>query len=505
MRFVGSRLLGLLLSAFGAVLLAGPRARAVAGDPPEKAPPDKKAPSKPGSDRSAGAARRLMDDADPAARAAAVRRLAGRLDGPAREVVVAALSDPHPYVRAAAAGVLGSVLDPPVRARLLQECPRWRDPLAREAMAEAFAVWADRDGRTGLLRLMGDGVAAVRAEAARRLGDDPDAAAGAALGLAAASDADGLVRATAIDALLLRRRLRDAVPVDLPLAAGAKDRDPRVRISALEGSVAVGGEAATVAVLGGLDDAVWSVRLAAAESAGAVRRHEVLAPLVARLRDPRDRVAQASCAALVRLTGIPFDADPARWEAWLQGDGARFDPALLPSRGPPPFDPGGSTVAPVQFMGAPIASSHLALVLDASGSMREPALGGGTRWDRVREEVDRVLAVLGTSAEGNVFVFADRAEAVFPSATRFSPAARQQVTRTLAARRPGGKTALYDGIALALSDPDVDALLVLSDGVPSAGERFTKTDVREGVRRANRWRKARIDVVAIGAEDVAKR
>src|SRR5688572_29734477 len=69
------------------------------------------------------AARRLLDDDDPAARAAAVRRLGsllgGQLGGPssgppdssARALVVAALSDSHPYVRGAAAGVLGSILD----------------------------------------------------------------------------------------------------------------------------------------------------------------------------------------------------------------------------------------------------------------------------------------------------------------------------------------------------------------------------------------------------------
>ena len=34
---------------------------------------------------------------------------------------------------------------------------------------------------------------------------------------------------------------------------------------------------------------------------------------------------------------------------------------------------------------------------------------------------------------------------------------------------------------------------------------FTKTDLREGLGRANRWRRARIDVIAVGADDVAKR
>jgi hypothetical protein len=79
------------------------------------------------------------------------------------------------------------------------------------------------------------------------------------------------------------------------------------------------------------------------------------------------------------------------------------------------------------------------------------------------------------------------------------------VHAALEKRRPSGKTALYDGIALGLSDPAIDTLVVLSDGAPSAGQFFTKTDLRAEVARANRWRRARIDVVAIGADEVAKR
>jgi hypothetical protein len=134
-------------------------------------------------------------------------------------------------------------------------------------------------------------------------------------------------------------------------------------------------------------------------------------------------------------------------------------------------------------------------------------LDGGkvSRWDRVRAEVDRVLNALGTSAEGNVVVFADGAETLFPSAVRYGPAARERVKTALLARLPAGRTALFDGIALALADPDVDTVIVLSDGAPSAGQFFTKSDVRAEVARANRWRKARIDVVSIGGDESGKR
>ena len=57
----------------------------------------------------------------------------------------------------------------------------------------------------------------------------------------------------------------------------------------------------------------------------------------------------------------------------------------------------------------------------------------------------------------------------------------------------------------ALSDPDVDQIVVLSDGAPSAGSWFTKTDLLREVMRLQRWTRARVDVVRIGQDGVAAR
>jgi hypothetical protein len=230
----------------------------------------------------------------------------------------------------------------------------------------------------------------------------------------------------------------------------------------------------------------------------------VLDPLVRALSDPRRVVGERAGESLVALTGIPFDPDPHRWRSWLEAEGKTFDPTAVVERRRAPLGP-VYVGQDVRFLDAPVRSGHVTFVLDASGSMNAPVAGGRTRWDEVRAEVDRVLGALGTSAEGNVVLFADDAEALFPKATRFTPSARERVRDRLASLAPRGKTALFDGIALALDDPEVDTLVVLSDGAPSAGRFFTKTDVRAEVARANRWRRARIDVVSIGADEVARR
>ena len=114
--------------------------------------------------------------------------------------------------------------------------------------------------------------------------------------------------------------------VTIPLRALSKDRDERVRLSALEGSVAMGGETALFAVEHGLDDAVWSVRLVAAELAGTVRDRRMLAPLVAALRDPRDRVADAGRAIARRADRDPVRRRPRPVEDVARGGGPSFDP-----------------------------------------------------------------------------------------------------------------------------------------------------------------------------------
>ncbi len=446
------------------------------------------------------AVRRLLKDPSPSARAAAVRRLAGA-EGVALPVVIGALDDAHPYVRRAAAAVLGQVLALEARKRLVGKLSRHRSERARAEACRAFLLWADDIGRNALIRALDDGAASVRQEAVRNLAEwnlIPDVPIHVSLAPRLA-DRDAGVRAETLDAL---RRIGALTPKQCE--AGLHDRDFRVRIAALGGSVALAGEAAVVAVVHGLDDAVWSVRLSAAELSARVRDRRVLEALIERLDDERLRVREAAHEALVAHTGIPFGPQPERWSAWLREEGRAFDPHAAP---PPAAKVEGHTVAGVRFMELPIVSRNVVFVVDASGSMSGRRPDGGTHWDAVCAELERALQALrsGGGARVNVICFASTVEAAFPAVKPLNSVSHKRIERWLSKRAPGGKTALYDGIATALADPEVDSVIVLSDGAPSAGSFFTKTDLLTEVTRANRFRRARIDVIAIGADRVAAR
>lgn len=453
------------------------------------------------------ALRRLLRDPSPSARASAYRRLAGSAAPEVLALLVQGLSDAHPYVRRAVAGVLGTLDDPRARQRLAAEAPRWRSEVARREACQAYALWLDPAGEAGLAAAVRDPVPAVRIEALRWLADDPSPAARELL-RQAVGDPDAGVRAEAWAAWQpsLAAAGGGAGEAPPPLAPALADADARVRLAALEVLVVQGGPTAAEGVAAALGDSAWSVRLAAAGAAGRVRSRAVLAPLVGALADPRVRVAEAAGAALLALTGLGFESDAKAWRAWLEGDGRSFDPAQLPegagARAPPP--PAGTRTVEARFLGLTIRSRHVAFVLDASGSMGALTRDGRTRWDGVVDELERALGALG-GAHVNLAVFHDRVEAALPRALPLDSARREALLRFVRARRPAGRTALYDGIAWGLSDPEVDTLVVLSDGAPSAGQWFTKTDLRAELLRANRFRRARIDVVAVGAEDIARR
>jgi HEAT repeat protein len=454
------------------------------------------------------AVRRLLSDPSPSARAAALRRLAGSAEPAALALLVERLADPHPYVRRASAGTLGLVPDPAARARLARDAPRWKSETARLEACQAWSLWLDETGRRALFDALADPAPAVRAEAVRWLAEDRDPAVREALKKRLA-DPDPLVRAEALDALVLTPEPGAPLLGGLPVGPLLADPDPRVRLSALEAAAGRGGEDGTRAVLRALGDESWSVRLAAADLAGRVRDRRMLPALIQVLRDARVRVVDVAGKSLTALTGIPFDPEPETWTSWLETAGKDFDPATAPPPAeerprPPPLPAGSRTVQGARFLDLPIRSRHLAFVLDCSHSMGELLANGRTRWAEVVVELERALRSM-PDVTANLCVFADEVTPVFPRAVPIDAARREDVLRLARGRRPGGWTALYDAIAWGLSDPQVDTVVVLSDGAPTAGSHFTKTDFFAELRRANRWRRARIDVIAVGSDGVAHR
>ena len=342
---------------------------------------------------------------------------------------------------------------------------------------------------------------------------------------------------------------------DLRRLAG--DAELRVRVAALEGLERVPGEAAWKLLRkAARSDSAWQARLAALRAMTARDRAGARALLVEVLpdhdlhlalrlaaleglegwQDPQGVEARIQAlraaegrleAALVRslqaLTGQPHRTHE-EWKAWWRAAKEGF---AFPAAAPPATDDPMRTR--VRFYDLPLESTCLCFVIDASGSMSEPAgqgthtagqgtagaaaaPAGPTKWEVARKELEKALDALPESASFGLVLFHER---VVPLQTTPVKASKRNIAaalRLLDQHPPAGPTDLYGPLAQLFhagepSDPDAaarvafDTLVVLSDGLPTAGDVQDTDELLRRVEGFNRFARVRIHCVGLGAQN----
>ena len=104
---------------------------------------------------------------------------------------------------------------------------------------------------------------------------------------------------------------------------------------------------------------------------------------------------------------------------------------------------------------------------------------------------------LGTQA--NIVFFGTGAAEWRHSLVPLNRINRRAVRGFLKNIEPEGGTDMYDALALALSDPNVEEIYLLSDGAPTGKHRAPNDMLRE-VALLNRVRRIRIHCIALGYE-----
>ncbi|MHC5031335.1 MAG: HEAT repeat domain-containing protein [Planctomycetota bacterium] len=298
---------------------------------------------------------------------------------------------------------------------------------------------------------------------------------------AAVKSRDGRKRALALEGLHDPEQAR----------AHLKDRATEVRIACAR---AVDDAPSLVRLLA---DRSWRVRLAAVRGAERLRHRDTIPALIRLLEGEPGRVRARALAALERLTHTSWGADAARWKRWWAEAGAGF--AVPVPRAQPRHE---YTRAAVTFKRIPVFSRRLAFVLDASRSMSREAPGGGgrTRWELLLRDLRGVLERLPRGTRFNVFLFRTDVEPWRKRLVPATPGARRACREWIEAARPGGWTNLFDALALALRDDDVDTLYVLTDGVPSKGSETARRSILAEIAFLNRYRLVQINCVQAGSE-----
>jgi hypothetical protein len=400
----------------------------------------------------------------------AVRTLRGHGGRESRVALLSLLADPHPGVRAA------------VREEIVRRPPSEGPELAREIsklrleQARIEGLRAVLERREDPTPFAADTASAVRARALSS-GRVALAQAGEAL-----KSSDPVTRAHALECL------RD----NAAAARMARDRAGPPRIAAAR----VTAEPDVLRPL--LRDPSWRVRLAAMRACARMRRKEFVPELIRMLEGSSGRVRAGASDLLEDWSGAPFGEDATKWREWWANAKDGFEIGdLRPKRAREDHSRAIAT-----FRRIPVRSLRLCFVLDASRSMSKPAPGanGKSRWELVVRDLRDVLRKLPRQARFNVILFRTGVEAWKPRLVGATRSAKAACLRWIEAQDPGGWTNLFDALEVALRDDDVDALFVLTDGVPSRGKEKGRRAILKEIAFLNHYRLVQINCVQAGSE-----
>jgi len=270
------------------------------------------------------------------------------------------------------------------------------------------------------------------------------------------------------------------------------------RVLALDALPPTTDPAFAAAAARGLVNRAWQVRLASAQTLRRIRVKSVIEPLVVCLEKEKNlRVKRAVGDTLYRLTGENMRDFADLWRKWWDAHRNGF---RMAEREPEPrVRKPGETKTVASFFGVPVVEKNVIFVVDRSGSMS--ARAGRDNPTRFEIAVKEILGAVGKLEDGskvNVIFFSSGTSSWKPALTRVSKGTRNALRKTLEGTTPSGATELYDGLELALQDPNVQTIYLLSDGKPSGGQYIRTEDILGGVRRLNQVRRAVIHCIAVG-------
>lgn len=473
-----------------------------------------------GGAKAAEAVAKLLEDEEAAIREAAVLSLAkmGK-DAAAVSVVIKTLQSGKPQAKSCAAWALGLMGgDDAVRA--LQAALAKGDAEARIWAARGLAFAGDKSAADALVQqVSANGPPAVRAECLLALADL--GAGDHAAVLAAGKDRDAAVRAAAITAAA---RIDAKASGDL-LKALLTDAQTEPRIAATDAIATCLGEDGLAPAVQSLADKEWPVRVAAIHALVELWTKDGVGALVARLGEEKGRLRLDISQALAEMTGKDIGYDAQAWKGWWEGAKDSFTMPKKPTRkgARQAKDGGGGTTA--SFFNIPIVSDRIAFVIDFSGSMkteeeRTPNDGGShakgadniLKIDIAIQELERCLAKLDPKVQFNVFLMCYANPAILKSngfakalvpaspgnlknAVKFVDDSKKAV---MAVKR--GRGDMYDQVHAAMQDPDVDTIIILSDGKPSYGVYVEEDNFLHFFGRENDWRKVMVHTVLTGTK-----
>lgn len=446
----------------------------------------------------------LMDELRaprPESRKSAVRKLSELGTREAWAAVLGALADPdglvadEAQVRAADARdprVVADLLGPAglrsreagVPARAAEALGRLEEPLDARTLARALTLsLVGADAETARMVAW----SAERLGAARRLAGDVEP-----LARALEDFATGRAAPEARGAALLALRYVDTAAAEARTLEAASAREPALRCAAALAARDWSEMAATALGVRLAADEDAGVRAGAIELLARTTGRDAALALVDRLEsEPRERLRWRIVTHLRALSGTDHAFDVEAWRTWArQREGSV-------STGPARSGPVGDTG--VALAGLSLVSDRAAFLIDLSGSMWGSKVAGLTRKAIVDAQLAKALLALPKTAHFNVIPYTSEP---FPWETKLVRAESGQVLRAIKAFERcnrSGRGNVWSAIEAALADPTVDAVVVMTDGVPTGGPHGDFGLMVALLLERNRFRNVAFDSILVDA------
>lgn len=268
------------------------------------------------------------------------------------------------------------------------------------------------------------------------------------------------------------------------------------RIAALRGLADRGSIMARVEALRQLNAEQAPLQLEAIEILARAPSDSDVRYLIDVVGQAEGRVQSDAVALLQKITGYRIGADARSWRYFFvkhESEGTAF------KRDAGPEEASHQTLS---YMGIPIQGERIVFVLDASGSMNAPLAERTreSRGSRAVTELAELLPRLPSQAAFDIVFFESRITGfgggrMVNRADKRVEAAHQWLEQ----RQFDGGTNLFGGLEEAFTRKEVEEIILLTDGMPSAGEVQDPHRILAWVQRWNRWRKVRISTIGLSA------
>lgn len=194
--------------------------------------------------------------------------------------------------------------------------------------------------------------------------------------------------------------------------------------------------------------------------------------------------------------------DAKDWAEWWQKAQADFEfPDVAPSaiiatvEGQTLVESDYARWGKTQFYGLPVYARKIVFVLDASSSMLQ-----GTRMNDAKAQLINSINELDENYRFNIIVYNQTVGAWQRQMIQATESSRKHALRYIASVQPQAATATFDALEAAFSHPDLEAVYLVTDGVPTTGKVIHLEAIIKAVSEQNQARRVTLNVIGIQPE-----